>query len=288
MYFVTHPVLKLDPASRFGPALGTAIDGFIQIVFFGRLQRDSRHHDSTVRTGHKPDGTAGTTVPVALGLGTFCQRHALLRNQTTRQERVICSQKAVPCARGRATWHAGGSCGQMLGVKEQPDKRWLISVGHAVLCAGLWPGHGTRLTSPQKPQGGAVLRAAHGEVGCLPVPPGLQWRMSVQKITFGEMRAAGVLGLLIYCSDFRRSHWTAISGGRWPDGVRRSDIERRLTRQSCSAAARSPAPGCGRVHHQAAQGRTRRRTLADRDGGAAGGRGTWRTDDSTSQLGRDR
>jgi hypothetical protein len=171
MYFVTHPVLKLDPASRLGPALGTAIDGFIQIVFFGRLQRDSRHHDSTVRTGHKPDGTAGTTVPVALGLGTFCQRHALLRNQTTRQERVICSQKAAPCARGRATWHAGGSCGQMLGVKEQPDKRWLISVGHAVLCAGLWPGHGTRLTSPQKPQGGAVLRAAHGEVGCLPVPP---------------------------------------------------------------------------------------------------------------------
>jgi hypothetical protein len=252
MYFVTHPVLKLDPASRFGPALGTAIDGFIQIVFFGRLQRDSRHHDSTVRTGHKPDGTAGTTVPVALGLGTFCQRHALLRNQTTRQERVICSQKAA-CARGRATWHAGGSCGQMLGVKEQPDKRWLISVGHAVLCAGLRPGHGTRLTSPQKPQGGAVLRAAHGEVGCLPVPPGLQWRMSVQKITFGEMRAAGVLGLLIYCSDFRRSHWTAISGGRWPDGVRRSDIERRLTPKllRCRAVAssgmrQSTSPSCPR------------------------------------------
>jgi hypothetical protein len=34
-----------------------------------------------------------------------------------------------------------------------------------------------------------------------------------QKITFAEMRAAGVRGLLIYCSDFRRSHWTAISGG---------------------------------------------------------------------------
>jgi hypothetical protein len=46
-----------------------------------------------------------------------------------------------------------------------------------------------------------------------------------QKITFGEMRGAGVRGLLVYCSDFRCSHWTAISGDRWPDGVRLSDIE---------------------------------------------------------------
>jgi hypothetical protein len=27
-----------------------------------------------------------------------------------------------------------------------------------------------------------------------------------QKITFAEMREAGVRGLLIYCQDFRRSH----------------------------------------------------------------------------------
>jgi hypothetical protein len=33
-----------------------------------------------------------------------------------------------------------------------------------------------------------------------------------QKITFGEMPAANVRGLPIYCSDFRCSHWTAISG----------------------------------------------------------------------------
>jgi len=32
-----------------------------------------------------------------------------------------------------------------------------------------------------------------------------------QKITFAEMRAAGV-------------HWTAISGDRWPDDVRLSDL----------------------------------------------------------------
>ena len=31
-----------------------------------------------------------------------------------------------------------------------------------------------------------------------------------QKITFGEMRASGVRGLLVYCADFRCSHWTAI------------------------------------------------------------------------------
>jgi hypothetical protein len=33
-----------------------------------------------------------------------------------------------------------------------------------------------------------------------------------QKITFGEMRGAGVRGILIYCSDYRCSHSTAISG----------------------------------------------------------------------------
>jgi hypothetical protein len=36
-----------------------------------------------------------------------------------------------------------------------------------------------------------------------------------QKITFAEMRASGVRGLLIYCSDYQCSHWTAISGDRW-------------------------------------------------------------------------
>lgn len=36
-----------------------------------------------------------------------------------------------------------------------------------------------------------------------------------QKITLGEMRASGVRGLLIYCSDYHCSHWTAISGDLW-------------------------------------------------------------------------
>ena len=35
-----------------------------------------------------------------------------------------------------------------------------------------------------------------------------------QKITLAEMRAANVRGRLIYCSDYRCSHWTAISADR--------------------------------------------------------------------------
>ncbi|WP_349642758.1 hypothetical protein [Bradyrhizobium lablabi] len=54
-----------------------------------------------------------------------------------------------------------------------------------------------------------------------------------QKITFAEMRAAGVRGLLIYCGDYRCSHWTAISGDRWPDDVRLSDLEPRFICQAC-------------------------------------------------------
>ncbi len=54
-----------------------------------------------------------------------------------------------------------------------------------------------------------------------------------EKITFGEMRAAGVRGLLIYCSDYKCSHSTTISSDRWPDGVRLSDIEPLFTCQVC-------------------------------------------------------
>jgi hypothetical protein len=33
-----------------------------------------------------------------------------------------------------------------------------------------------------------------------------------QKITFGEVRASGVRGILIYCADYRCPHPIAISG----------------------------------------------------------------------------
>jgi hypothetical protein len=39
----------------------------------------------------------------------------------------------------------------------------------------------------------------------------------VQKITFAEMRAAGVRGVLIYCSDYRCSHSTSLDADRWAD-----------------------------------------------------------------------
>lgn len=61
------------------------------------------------------------------------------------------------------------------------------------------------------------------------------WGMAAreQKITFGEMRDMGVRGLLIYCSDYKCSNSLAISGDRWPDDIRLSDIEPRFTCQAC-------------------------------------------------------
>ena len=53
------------------------------------------------------------------------------------------------------------------------------------------------------------------------------------KITFAEMRACGVRGLLVYCSDYLCSHSIAISGDPWPDDVRLSDIESRFRCTAC-------------------------------------------------------
>jgi hypothetical protein len=63
-----------------------------------------------------------------------------------------------------------------------------------------------------------------------------------QKITFAEMRTSDVRGLLIYCSDYRCSHWTAISGDQWPDDVRLSDIEPRFTCQACGTKGADVRP----------------------------------------------
>jgi hypothetical protein len=62
------------------------------------------------------------------------------------------------------------------------------------------------------------------------------------KITLAEMRAAGVRSLLIYCSDYHCSHWTAISGDRWPDDIRLADIERRFTCQACGTKGADVRP----------------------------------------------
>ncbi len=54
-----------------------------------------------------------------------------------------------------------------------------------------------------------------------------------KKITFAEMRAAGVRGLLIYCSDYKCAHSVEISAERWGDHVRLSDVEPLFTCQAC-------------------------------------------------------
>jgi hypothetical protein len=56
-----------------------------------------------------------------------------------------------------------------------------------------------------------------------------------KKITFADMRAVGVPGLLVYRSDYRRSHSIAISGdyGRW-----------RSYTFSCSEATSDWRPHC--------------------------------------------
>src|ERR1700731_5205155 len=54
-----------------------------------------------------------------------------------------------------------------------------------------------------------------------------------QKITFAEMRASGVRGLLIYCADYRCSHSIAVSADQWPDHIRLSDLEPRFVCKAC-------------------------------------------------------
>ncbi len=56
-----------------------------------------------------------------------------------------------------------------------------------------------------------------------------------QKITFGEMRSAGVRQVLIYCSDYRCNHYTKVEAcaDRWPDDVRLSDIEDKFVCTAC-------------------------------------------------------
>ena len=53
------------------------------------------------------------------------------------------------------------------------------------------------------------------------------------KITFGEMRASGVRGVLVYCADYKCSHSIELSADRWPDHARLSDIEPRFNCQAC-------------------------------------------------------
>jgi len=68
--------------------------------------------------------------------------------------------------------------------------------------------------------------------------------MRPQKITFGEMRSAGVEGVLIYCADYKCSHSIEALADRWPDDVRPCRI---LSRASSARHAASAARTSGRI-----------------------------------------
>jgi len=53
------------------------------------------------------------------------------------------------------------------------------------------------------------------------------------KISFVLNALSGVRGLLVYCSDYRCSHYIAISGNQWPDDMRLSDLEPRFVCSAC-------------------------------------------------------
>ena len=60
------------------------------------------------------------------------------------------------------------------------------------------------------------------------------------KITFGEMRASGVRGVVVYCANYKCSHSVTISADKWPDDVRLSDIEDRA--RAVESAVRTCGP----------------------------------------------
>jgi hypothetical protein len=47
------------------------------------------------------------------------------------------------------------------------------------------------------------------------------------------MRDSGVRELLMYCSDYKCSRLVTMSGGRWPEDLRFSDIEPRFIWSAC-------------------------------------------------------
>jgi hypothetical protein len=53
------------------------------------------------------------------------------------------------------------------------------------------------------------------------------------KISFGEMRSAGVTHILVYCSDYKCSHSIRLSAEPWGDEIRLSDIEKRFVCRAC-------------------------------------------------------
>jgi hypothetical protein len=65
------------------------------------------------------------------------------------------------------------------------------------------------------------------------------------KITFGEMRSSGVIGILVYCSDHKCGHSIAVPADKWPDDMRLSDIEPRFVCGACGKRGADIRPHFG-------------------------------------------
>ena len=60
-----------------------------------------------------------------------------------------------------------------------------------------------------------------------------------QKITFGEMRESGVRGVLVYCSDYRCSHYVTASADPWPGTSGCPTLSRVSSAQHATGAERT-------------------------------------------------
>jgi hypothetical protein len=83
------------------------------------------------------------------------------------------------------------------------------------------------------------------------------------KLTFGEMRASGVTGILIYCADFKCSHVVPIAAPEWADDVRLSDIEDRFVCQACGKRGADVRPDFPKAVTGTPNTRTPERPMTD-------------------------
>jgi len=72
-----------------------------------------------------------------------------------------------------------------------------------------------------------------------------------QKVTFGEMRATGVRGVLISYADYECSHWIEISADQWPEHIRPSDLEPRFVCTACGQLGADVRPNLHRCSRSA-------------------------------------
>jgi len=63
-----------------------------------------------------------------------------------------------------------------------------------------------------------------------------------QKITFGEMRASGVHGVVVFCSAYTCSRCVTLSAEKWADDVRLSDIESQFICSACGKRGAAVRP----------------------------------------------